>query len=680
MFLKWVLRGLMLAVFVLAGLAGALFFWVDPNDFKPQIVSAVRDNTGRELKIEGELGLEFFPYLAVSIGSIELGNSKGFDGPFLTLQGAHLKARLLPLLLSRLEVVAVDVDGLSLFLARDAQGRGNWMDLATPAGEKKEAPDSPALARDARVPVLASLIVDGLRVSEARVVWDDRLKGEKYDVSGIHLDVSNFAFGVPFQVDTGASAKFAGMEGMLDFSTRAVLEFDRLVLEDLELQARISGGNLSGSETVALKAAYFSTDGRLDDGHLQGLGVDVRFVTHETPGAMSAGHLEVAEFDPREVFRRLGRPHPDFENPNALEKSSFSCDWSATPDRLDVSSLRLVLDGSTLQGTIAATGRENPFVALDLNIDAFDLDRYRVRSSNGEGGADEKKDDDSFTLPVRELRALNGKAGLSVGALSVGKIACSDAEVRAHAKGGRIVIDSVEATAYDGRLKGAGSLDVRGDTPLYTWTHDVSGLQLGPLLAALHGQEAAEGTMNSSASVETRGNAVTSLKRNLNGNLDFKVTNGALNGVNISKRIRDGIRALKGEPETAPEPAKTVFSELSGSGVLKQGVETTRDLLLLAPRFRVTGGGQADLVRESMDYRLMLILEGSEGTFDEGALGISSIPVRVSGPFRGPKVAPDAEAVLRSLGLQGGKALQDTLKGVGSGLNKGVEGLKRLFQ
>jgi AsmA protein len=38
------------------------------------------------------------------------------------------------------------------------------------------------------------------------------------------------------------------------------------------------------------------------------------------------------------------------------------------------------------------------------------------------------------------------------------------------------------------------------------------------------------------------------------------------------------------------------------------------------------------------------------------------------------------EAVLRGLGLQGGKALEETIKGVGSGLNKGVEGLKRLFQ
>jgi AsmA protein len=676
----WVLRGLGILILVLAGLGGGLLLWVDPNDFKPQIISAVRENTGRELRIDGDLGLEFLPYLAVSIGSVELGNSEGFDGPFLTLEGAHLKARLLPLLFSRLEVLAVDVDGLSLFLARDAEGRGNWVDLATPADDKAATPESPALARDRRVPVLASLIVDGLRVSEARVVWDDRLKGEKYDVSGIYLDISNFAFGVPFQVDTGASAKFAGMAGDLDFSTRAVLEFDRLILEDLDLNARISGGGLPETENIVLTASRVSTDGRVDNGRLQGLGIDVRFATREAQGALTAGTVEVAEFKPRDVFARLGQSLPDFSNPGALEKASFACNWSGTSDRLDISALRLALDDSTLQGDVAVLGRDNPFVSLDLAIDTLDINRYGVRSQDESGQAAEESSDDAITLPMRELRALNGNATLAVGSLAAGKIRCSDALLRMRAKGGVIDLDTLQATAYEGRLRGSGALDVRSDTPRYSWTHDVSGLQLGPLLADVHDQKAVEGTMRSTASVQTRGAAVSALKQNLGGNVDFKVTNGILNGVNIPKRIRDGIRALKGEAATPPEAEQTVFSELSGSGVIRQGLETTSDLLLLAPRFRVTGEGQADLVRESMDYRLVLHLEGSEGRFDEGALGISRIPVRVSGPFRGPKVAPDMEAVLRGLGLQGGKALEETIKGVGSGLNKGVEGLKRLFQ
>lgn len=109
-------------------------------------------------------------------------------------------------------------------------------------------------------------------------------------------------------------------------------------------------------------------------------------------------------------------------------------------------------------------------------------------------------------------------------------------------------------------------------------------------------------------------------------------------------------------------------------------METTPDLLLVAPRFRVTGNGQTDLVREVLDFRLLIELAGSEGKFDEGSLGLNSVPVRISGPVRQPTISPDMEAVLRDLGLRGGQAVQEVIKDVGSGLNKGVEGLKNLFK
>lgn len=255
---RWIVGTLIALTLLFAGLAATLLIVVDPNDFKPQIVQAVRDNTGRELTISGDLALEFFPYLSVSIGELELGNSEGFSGPFLTLTGAHLKARLLPLLASRLDVVAIEIDGLSLFLARDAQGRGNWMDLATPEAADSAPDDSPVLARDRRVPVLASLIVDGLEVSEAQVVWDDRQGDERFEVSGIRLDVSDFAFGEPFVVDTRARATRGGITGDLDFTARAVLELDRLSVEDLVMQAVLSGASLPNSpETIALSMDFF---------------------------------------------------------------------------------------------------------------------------------------------------------------------------------------------------------------------------------------------------------------------------------------------------------------------------------------------------------------------------------------------------------------------------------------
>ena len=678
--MRWIVRiasGLVLTVIVATAV---LLFTVDPNSFKPEIVTAVRDTTGRELVISGDLGLEFFPNLHLSTGQLELGNSQGFVGPFLTLREANLKVRLLPLIFSRLEVVAIDIKGLSLFLSRDAKGRENWTDLAGPAADDSADKNAPILERDRRVPVLAGLIVDGLEVSDARIVWNDEQGGERFEVAGISLDVSDFAFGKPFAVDTRARATRGNVSGELDFSTDAVLEFDRLTLENLDMKAVLSGPALPKSpETVSLSADYLSTDGRIDNGSMRGLGLDVRFSTSTTADANLGGVIEAGEFNPKDALARLGLPFPRFKDSSTMERVAFTCSWTASGERLDVSNALLGVDDSSLKGRISVLGRKNPFVSLDLHLDALDLDRYRILPEAGEAKASDASGK-TLELPVTMMRNLNFNATLAVDSLSVGNLGMADTRLRVTAADGLLGIRDITSSLYNGRLNGSGSLDVRRKIPAISWNHAISGLELGPLQRDLHGRESLVGVLQSNAAVTSSGVTEMDLRRNLNGKVEFKVTDGAIIGTNVSQLVRDGIRKLKGQSPGPAEAPRTVFSLLSGSGTIVSGVETTPDLLLLAPRFRITGTGQTDLVRELLDFRLLVELQGSEGRLDDGTLGISSVPVRASGPIREPTISPDMNAILRSLGLSGGEAVQDVLKGVGSGLNKGVEGLKNIFK
>jgi len=677
----WIVRVLLALALLCVGIAGTLLIVVDPNDFKPQIVQAVRDNIGRELTITGDLKLDFFPYLAVYIGEIELGNSDGFAGPFLTLTGAHLKARLLPLLSSRLEVVAVEIDGLSLFLSRDSEGRGNWMDLATPVDADGGSRDTPVLARDRRVPVLAGLIVEGLEISDARIAWDDQQSGESFEIRGIRLDVSDFAFGEPFVVDTRAMATRGGITGELDFSAKAVLEIDRLTVENLAMKSVLSGESIPASpETVSLDMDFFSTDGLIRNGRMQGLGLDVRFSADAAADAGSTGVLDVAPFNPKDVFARLGLDFPPFKDPTAFERMAFTCAWSFVGERFEVSDLLLAVDDSALKGQGAVLGRSDPHLTLDLHLDSLNLDRYALMSQSGDEQTSEAVSAKSDALPLKALRKLNLNATLAVDAMTVSNVKVSDTRLGLTAKDGLIAADEIRTSLYDGRLSGSGSLDVRGQTPRYSWFHSISGLQIGPLLRDLHGQDSLSGSMQSSANVTSSGQTSMDLRRNLNGKVDFRVSDGAIHGMNIAQLLRDGLRKVKGQPPGPEEPPRTVFSVLSASGNIIRGVETTPDLLLLAPRFRVTGSGQTDLVREVLDFNLLIALEGSQGSFEEATLGLRSVPVRVSGPVREPTITPDMNAVLRGLGLRGGQAVQDVLRGVGSGVNKGVEGLKNLFK
>ena len=86
-------------VFLIIVAIVTLPFLIDPNNFKPEIAAAVKDKTGRDLTLTGELKLSIFPWLGISTGKMALGNTAGFqDKPFATLEESDIKVKLLPLL------------------------------------------------------------------------------------------------------------------------------------------------------------------------------------------------------------------------------------------------------------------------------------------------------------------------------------------------------------------------------------------------------------------------------------------------------------------------------------------------------------------------------------------------------------------------------------------------------
>ena len=131
---------------VLASIAVVAF--VDPNDYKDDIAKAVRDRTGRDLKLDGNLSLSVFPWLAIETGHAELGYRTGFGaGPFIAVQSADVGVKLIPLLRGQFEVRRLRLDGLRVSLIKDQRGHTNWEDLTKSSGHKRRSEVSGARPR-----------------------------------------------------------------------------------------------------------------------------------------------------------------------------------------------------------------------------------------------------------------------------------------------------------------------------------------------------------------------------------------------------------------------------------------------------------------------------------------------------------------------------------------------------
>ena len=108
--------------------------------------------------------------------------------------------------------------------------------------------------------------------------------------------------------------------------------------------------------------------------------------------------------------------------------------------------------------------------------------------------------------------------------------------------------------------------------------------------------------------------------------------------------------------ETPPEPvlpARTKFSAVTASGVVKDGSMHNDDLVAELPFMQLTGQGDVDIAAGTVDYGLKARVyekpEAMEGATAEETEDLTKtvIPLRITGPLANPKVSPDVEGLLR---------------------------------
>src|SRR5688572_22556427 len=127
-----------LLVLAIGGLA-VFAMTFDPNKYKGQVEAAVKEKTGRTLKLAGNLELAFWPSLGAKVAGVTL-SERASDQQFLALESAHASVAVLPLLRGAVLVDGIRVAGLKANVVKDKQGKFNFADLTEGEAAKKPAP------------------------------------------------------------------------------------------------------------------------------------------------------------------------------------------------------------------------------------------------------------------------------------------------------------------------------------------------------------------------------------------------------------------------------------------------------------------------------------------------------------------------------------------------------------
>ena len=655
-------RLLKIILLVVAGFIGllvigavALFLFFDPNDFRDDISTQVKEATGRDLVIEGDLSLSVFPWIAVDIGRTQLGNAEGFgDKPFLSFEEARLSVRLAPLLFQQTVTIGtVTLNSLILYLEVAANGKSNWDDLA-PSGEVESTDE----ASDGQ-----TLDIAEIRLSDASIFFHDRQAGTNTTITGLSLSTSSILAGEPFEFNAefDFTAEPAGVSGLMGFSSTMTISEgnEQLAVRDLSI-----GGHLNGvaAETTEYRLSTPAIDIDLPANRvtmakteLSLLGLDMS--ADVEPFSYSVMQpkitLVVEPFSLKALFRTLGVDEPPTADPKALTQVYFSARAEVGATRVALTSLTLQLDDTKMSGQLSVPVTEQGKYQFDLSADSIDLDRYMAPAGAGSSASAASEDD--IEIPVDMIRALQGSGTLRLDRANLSGMTFENMELGVTGANGLLRMHPITADLFEGTYKGDVRINAASDTPSISVNEKVEGVQLGPLAKAMFDQENITGTIDGSFQLSGSGINMSSIRRDLDGTMAFSLADGAWEGIDVWHQLRSAYASFKQRPAPEPRlPARTEFSKVRVSGPVKDGVFSNDNLLVELPFLQMTGNGTVDLAEGRVDYSIQArVLEQPEFVDPASETELNDftkavIPLKVTGPLAEPRIRPDIEGMLRA--------------------------------
>ncbi|MEK6806785.1 MAG: AsmA family protein [Pseudomonadota bacterium] len=687
----WIVGGL---IMLLVATAIALPFFFDPNDYRDKIAEGVKESTGRDLQIRGDIKLNVFPWLAVSLGETVLGNAEGFGKePFAEFKEIDVGVKLLPLVFERaVEVRTVKIAGLTLRLAKNKDGSNNWSDLSKPKKEEEKKAEEPATEGEVTI---SSFNIGGLEISDANLIYDDRQTGAAYRVEKLNLETGTLEPGKPakFTLTGGVSAAKPALAADIKLATEldANLETKIFTLNDLALDVTLRGKDLPGGKqdlalrgaihldqsqgTVALKDLLLTVVGLKLKAAIEGSGLN-----GDAPKLK--GTLSAEPFSPRLLLTGLGVKLPESADPGVLASASFNANYEGSLKGARLNNLALKLDQTSANGSMTVTDFASPVIGFTLKVDQFDADRYLPKPAeksaagsakgNAGAGADDK-------IPIDALDKASISGIFEMAKFKLRNLTFTDVTLKLNAPKGAVKTQELSAKFYGGNISQSTRI-MPGTRPAYAVNANLSGVNAGPVVRDYMNKDVIEGTAKVNAALTTNGLTVNDLKRALDGDLGFRFENGAVKGFNLAEVIRKSEALFNGQPYSpASEKATTDFSEVTGTAKITNGVLRSDDLAAKSPLFRLSGAGTADLVADKIDYiakpTVVGTLTGQGGKEMDNLKGIT-IPITLYGALSAPQWKIDWGQIAKAKVMEKvNEQIDKKLKESGGDIGKALEGL-----
>jgi AsmA family protein len=600
-----------LVVIVMAAIVG-IIFTTDINQYKPQIVQAVKDNTGRDFDIKGDLKLAPSLIPTVAIEGVSLGNASwAKEKQMLSVGKFEAQVALMPLLKKNIQVVRLILIEPNIHLETNKEGQGNWVFAST---TKKE--ESTAAEKSEGTGTLPALAVNEIHIENANITYKDGKTDKTTELLVEQITINSQSFSDPMELLVKASFNKSPL------NLNGTLGSVNNLLDNKNYPVKLN---------IGVAGAKISVDGKLEQ-PLSAKGIDL--LTSLNINKLS------------DLNQVAGSEFPD------AGPIVFNGKLSDTESGYAIKSMTAQLMQYNVTGDLdVSMAGVRPKLNANLSSETLDISPFQ-----GEEKEKVKKEKifSSDPLPLEGLKAADVNLTFKTKTLITKDLTISDASISLNLNDGKLKLTK-SGKAAGGTLSVNVNLDgSNGKTAALNNNVEIKQIELGQIPSIKEKNLITGGKTDITINAKGSGSSVSQIMAGLNGKLLVQTGKGKLSNKALELASADALMSTLSMLTPGSNESEGSLLECAVVNFnIKDGLAKAENGIAMSTNhISVIGAGTINFKTEELDIGITPKAKQGIGL----NLGQLAGLVRVGGTLANPKPKADAEGALKT-GVTAGAAV-----------------------
>lgn len=608
---KRILKVLLAFVVLLVIAAVLLVNSINSERNKEAIREAVLASTGYELNIAGDMDVNFFPSIGLTLNDVRLKNPSS-PQELASTSAVVLQVDVGSLFSGKLLIRELSADDFHINYFVDASGRSIWQvdetGIDALVEEAVAANISTAVSADELSSDIVSISFERIQISNASIDIQDISRGIRYSISKLNLDSrdSNIE-GRPFDIDLGFD--FISFDNTTGARKTTNIGLKSRIVADLD-KGDVNFTDINFSLTPVLLQGQLAVSNLFDELNFE-------------------GSLASNDIDMTGLLEALGISEPEKEFTGVtseLPTLAFALNFTGDLNQLNVPELTASFGDTKLQAETTvrfATDFAPMNISYDITTTGIDITPFLSEpeevSSDGSAGQDGEPAVTSIAttaasedteLPFDLLNSLNLLGSISIESLTADELYFQNINIFTNAEDGVLDIEIQPVSAFDGTIQGNMRIDGRKADATLTTRLIVSQLNIVDLAPHISGVNSVTGRLDVNADYNATGSSTNALLNSVSGTTTFTITENTVD-IGVIKQVFTAITALGPTSETIQQwPDVVQFNELSGYILLEDGIAANQQVRLRMDNVDISGTGGIDLEAATFNYELTFSVLG----------------------------------------------------------------------